>query len=550
MSFCVKCGTKAIDESAKFCHKCGASLVHENDEPIVSDNIVGAGLETIPKEQSKATQDDIDESLQSEQRRSRAYELGIALEDVVEEILKAEGYSTKRRTKLPGKKGTSEIDIIATKMRKGNREIIAVECKNYSSPVPVKEVRDFIGKLQDLDIKNGLFAARPDFSSEAAQWGQNWGLELWSEDVLKEKYFEINIGRLGTKEPGKLKYYLPLKVGYDEAVNLNFENKEKVEIESAKLIWKPFYKLSFRLKCIRTDPTRQKHTIEDSGYYIVDALSGTIPEYSDSIKNVVNKFLGQSEEASHQIKEADILLKELEQEPDSDLNLEQAHEYKTIIPKPLVTKEKATRIVLNGIVRDNTQTVYYKFKKDEDDLFAPDREFTIAPSPNDIRILGIELIHVPKWELEFRSKEFRYIKKITGNTGAIIYDTVTNCNKHWFTLFANKKNVAVCDVCGEALCKEHVWKCQKCDSWRCETHSIACTSCQKSYCPEHIPNKCAKCDNAVCDSCSFKCPICGDTYCKKHITKCSKCARIVCISCTRKEGGILSIGQKVYCKNC
>ena len=183
-------------------------------------------------------------------------------------------------------------------------------------------------------------------------------------------------------------------------------------------------------------------------------------------------------------------------------------------------------------------------------MFAPDREFTIAPSPNDIRILGIELIHVPKWELEFRSKEFRYIKKITGNTGAIIYDTVTNCNKHWFTLFANKKNVAVCDVCGEALCKEHVWKCQKCDSWRCETHSIACTSCQKSYCPEHIPNKCAKCDNAVCDSCSFKCPICGDTYCKKHITKCSKCARIVCISCTRKEGGILSIGQKVYCKNC
>jgi hypothetical protein len=550
MSFCVKCGTKSIDESAKFCHKCGASLVHENDEPIVSDNIGVAGLETIPKDQAKATQPDIDESLQSEQRRSRAYELGVALEDAVEDILKAEGYSTEKRQRLSGKKGTSEIDIIATKVRKGNKEVIAVECKNYSSPVPVKEVRDFIGKLEDLDIKNGLFAARPDFSSEAAQWGQNHGLQLWSEDVLKEKYFEINIGRLGTKEPGKLKYYLPLKVGYDEAVDLKFENKEKVEIESAKLIWKPFYKLSFRLKCTRTDPIRQKHIIEDSGYYIVDALSGTIPEHSDFIKNVLNQFIGQTKEVSHQIKEIDILLKELEQKPDSDLNLEQAHEYKTIIHKPLVTEEKATRIALNGIVEDNTQTVYYKFKKDEDDLFAPDREFTIAPSAKDIRILSIELVHVPKWELEFKSKEFKYIKKITGNTGAIIYDTVTNCNKHWLTLFANKKNVAICDVCGEALCKEHIWKCPTCGSWRCETHSLACTSCQKSYCPEHILNKCAKCHNAICELCSFKCPICGDTYCKKHITKCSKCARIVCISCTRKEGGILSIGQKVYCKNC
>jgi Holliday junction resolvase-like predicted endonuclease len=558
VKFCGQCGQLLHAEltcpscshrnpgDVKFCHNCGVPLALERQELQVSNNIDGVGPETSSEGVAKVIDTDTDENQQYGQRRG-AYELGVALEDTVEDILKAEGYSTQRRARLRGEKGVSEIDIVA---RRGTKEVIAVECKNYSSPVPVKEVRDFINKLEDLKIKNGLFAACPDFSGEAARWGQNYGLELWGEDVLREKYFEIKIGRLGTKELGKLECYLPLKVDYDGAVNLDFENKEKVEIESAKLIWKPFYKVSFRIKCVRTDPSKQKHTIEDSGYYIVDGLSGNIVEHSDAVKKFLKKMLGQSEKETHQIRETDVFFKELGQEPAIDLDLKQSQLYKTIIYKPLGTEERARRIVIDGIIEDYAETVTYELKKDEDDLFAPEREFTIVPSYRDIKIIDLELIHVPKWEIEFRSKEHKYTRKITGNSGTIVYDTVTNCNKHWFSGLSKKRNMAVCDVCGAALCKEHIWKCPTCDSWRCETHSKTCISCQKRYCPEHISNKCIECGNAVCDSCAIKCPICEEIHCRRHVTKCSKCGRTVCVSCTRKEGGILSFRQKVYCRDC
>ena len=73
---------------------------------------------------------------------------------------------------------------------------------------------------------------------------------------------------------------------------------------------------------------------------------------------------------------------------------------------------------------------------------------------------------------------------------------------------------------------------------------------QQKYCPEHLTLKCADCKSDICDSCGIKCVICGDFHCKKDMTKCSKCGKVICVSCTRKEGGILSIGQKTICKNC
>ncbi|HEY4712389.1 MAG TPA: hypothetical protein VIH69_06950, partial [Dehalococcoidia bacterium] len=259
-------------------------------------------------------------------------------------------------------------------------------------------------------------------------------------------------------------------------------------------------------------------------------------------------MLGQSDEDSQRIKENDIFLRELEQTPEIGLSLNQSDAYQIIIHKPLETEEKVKKRVIDGILKE-PYIVYYKLKKDEGNIFADQRELKITPSVKDLHIT-IKLIYVPKWEMDFQSKEYKYTRKMTGNSGAILYDTITHCNKHWSVGFGKKNNIAACDICGEVLCKEHIWQCATCGSWRCETHSIMCGSCQRRYCPEHILNKCADCDNAVCDSCSMKCPICGETHCKGHMTKCSKCERIVCASCTRKEGGFLSIGQKVYCKNC
>jgi len=148
---CPNCGHKNLS-NVKFCPECGAPLVLEEQEPNVSNNIGGIGLETSSDGHAKAIYGDTDENPHSEQRPG-AYELGHALEIAVEEILKAQGYSTQRRVTFHGPKGTPEINILA---RKGNREVIAVECKNYSSPVPVKEVRDFSEKILSAEWDHHL----------------------------------------------------------------------------------------------------------------------------------------------------------------------------------------------------------------------------------------------------------------------------------------------------------------------------------------------------------------------------------------------------------
>jgi hypothetical protein len=519
----------------------------ENKDAVNMGAIVSKGKEDV---EAKADEDIVDFTVESEQRGSTAYELGTKHEETIAKILNAMGYSTELRKRLPWKSGSlREIDIIATKVGKGYRTELLVECKNYNSPVSIEKVGYFWSKLQDLGKKNGLFVAEPRFSTEAINYGQERGLELWDRQHIIENLYSIDIGRPRIKrELSKIRYYLPLKVDYDKATNLSLANKENVVIENVKLVWKPFYIASYKMKCTRIDPRKKKRTVEDSESFTIDGLSASVIQRSGSIKNTFKKMLGQSDEDSQNIKENDVFLSELEQTPETGFPLEQSGAYSIVVHPPKENEEQLRKRTINYVLKKH-YTVGYKLKKDEDNILADERPFKITPSLKDIKP-NIRLIYVPKWEMDFQSKEFKYTRKITGNSGVILYDTITYCNKHWNAGLGKKNNITACDICGEVLCKEHVWKCTTCGSWRCESHSKICTSCQRKYCPEHITIKCTDCKSDVCDSCSVICPICGESHCKKDMTKCSKCEKIVCVSCTRKDGGILSFGKKILCKNC
>jgi hypothetical protein len=550
MVFCTNCGSKEADNS-KFCHKCGTLLVNEvtmkSDINQIKNDIV-KDTEEEPKIISKPD-DILEQTFKAEIQGSRANELGVLLEKAVEKILKAEGYTTERR-KTIGERVTSQIDIVASKMRHGNKEEILVECKNYSSPIPVKEIQAFLTKMRELGNKRGLIAVHPRFSQEAMQWGQNEGLKLWDWENIKEKLCEIEVGRYGISEIGIIKYFLPLKVSYNEAILLSIENKKNVEISKVKLIWKPYYVFRYKLKCIRINPVKNKVVIEDDGTYIIDALTGNFMHRSDAVKNVVNKILGQSKQDGLKIKENDIVLQELLQNPETDLNLHTANDYEILILKPIEQEEYVKKRVLEEIIEDNAQNKPYTLKRDEDNIFADQHEFRVTPSAKEITLNSAKCIYLPKWDIEYSSKEYSYMKTLTGNSGSIIYDTITYCNKHTNIGFTKKKTVAVCDICGEALCKEHIWKCKTCGSWRCLAHVKTCADCQGKYCQGHINISCSECKEDICDSCATKCVICAKIYCKKHLTKCSKCGKIVCVNCSVKEGGLLKIGQKVYCTEC
>ena len=102
-------------------------------------------------------------------------------------------------------------------------------------------------------------------------------MTLWNWNDVKEKIAQIEVGRLGMQKQ-ITRDILPLKINFEKAINLNLQNKEKVEVASCKLIWKPFYKLSYTIKCIRFNPRKDQIVIEDSGYYLIDAVSGNILE--------------------------------------------------------------------------------------------------------------------------------------------------------------------------------------------------------------------------------------------------------------------------------
>ena len=206
MNFCPNCGGKIEIENAKFCPNCGFNF-QEKKVSESSEIKIEPKNTSIEREDSPQQVVDEEETEESEYTAKNAYALGFKFEDTVEVILKAKGYSTQRRLRLDGQRGKSEIDILAIKKHKGKEKRIAVECKNYTNPVPVKDVRDFVSKLEDLRIPNGLFVAYSDFSREAESWGENACLELWDGETVFEKFYELNVGRLNVGDNVDFKYY-------------------------------------------------------------------------------------------------------------------------------------------------------------------------------------------------------------------------------------------------------------------------------------------------------------------------------------------------------
>jgi len=364
------------------------------------------------------------------------------------------------------------------------------------------------------------------------------GIDFGDKAKLKDKSQELEVGRGKTEETVELAYSLPLNIDYAHAIHLDLANKEKVKT-SAKLKWIPFFRVSYKVNCRYSDPGKTPHPIIDEGVCTINAYT---------------KTLGEEEEAL-------IFKKELEKTPAENQSFGQTGEYQVIKLPPRMTKGQARALATDYVIQKHTaEPIWYDVpsakKKRRDDLVIFDFDgaerikWTLKPLKKDVRILGDpQIVYAPKWEIDFESKDYKYYKRLSGNTGTVLEDNITYCSKQSHEGFfgSRKKNVAVCNVCGQFLCQEHIFKCPICNSWLCEEHSTQCAGCKNRFCSDHIKNKCIECSKAVCDACALRCPICGEIHCNGHMTKCSRCGKNVCISCTRKEGGFF---KKTVCKNC
>jgi hypothetical protein len=473
--------------------------------------------------------------------------LGTKLEDFTKEILQADGYTLRGPVKLKGKSGaTVEIDIVAEKTHHDIKLKIAVECKNYTKPVPPADVRDFIYKMGDAGFDQGLFVTNHTFLEEAKKLAEENKVWTWDLDKLKEKIILSKTGRLGVDQSYKFLIATPLHIDFPTATRLdNIKNYlGRVEVSSAKLIWKPYYVITYRLDAFRKDPAKKMHSIRDSGDCVINAIDGDVIKFMHT-RDVSNLILRENTED-------DVLTKQLEIKLINDYKVESSDEYDVKKIEPGIDKDIAKKISLLEIINKNTRDIQCEIESKDSITGYELKRFKFIPKSEEVTIISTRLVFVPKWEVKFASGKYEYIREMAASSGEIIVDTMFYCPDHFFRELLKifrKKTIAVCEICGKALCAEHIHQCPVCKKWLGVEHSLKCKNCGRFFCEEHIHKACHICSGPICEDCIIQCLTCGGITCKDDMVKCERCERKMCRSCAIPVKKLL-VFTRFLCKEC
>lgn len=475
------------------------------------------------------------------------HELGVKLENFVKRILQADGYTPKGPVRLKGKSSaTVEIDIVSEKIYHGRKLKIAVECKNYTKPVPPEDVRNFIYKIRDVGFNQGLFVTNQTFSERAKQFAEDNGIWMWDGEGLKEKLFLSEIGRLGIGQSYKFSLATPPNVDFSTATRLdNIQNRDRVEVSSAKLIWKPYYVVSYRLDTSRIDPSKKLHKINDYGDCVINAIDGKVARFMNTETAGISPGLSLGED--------DALAGQLRIEPIKNYEVRSADEYDVKKIDPSVNESQAKKIALSVILSRNTTEIEYEAESEDTLTEYELRKFPFVPKREEIILVVTRLVFVPKWEITFVSGRYEYFREVFASSGDMPVNTIAYCPEHrireFFKIeFFRKKTIAVCEICGKALCNEHIHQCPVCRKWLGVEHSLKCKNCGRFFCEDHIIKVCHICNDPICEDCVIQCPICTQISCKKDMVKCERCGKTVCRECTKSFRKFFR--TKFVCKKC
>nr|WP_319376126.1 restriction endonuclease [uncultured Methanoregula sp.] len=538
MKFCPECGAKQ-EGSPKFCPECGTKFPPSPESPEVSSPVPSSSelVSSIPKS--------------TPQPAINSHELGLRLEEVVESIYKADGYTTQSRQHMKGavRGYNNEIDILATR---GN-EKIAIECKNFKSPVGISQVRDFSVKIQDLGPGwRGVFVGYSDFTEDASQFAESRNIETLDRDEVKEKWFALSVGRSGKRgEKISIEHGLPVNTGFIPATQLDLINAEKVVISDVKLIYHPYIRYPYHFNKVFLDPMKGKHTFDDRGTVVIDLLDNEILNSSEvrdvgGIAQALTQTFttkGRQENARRKL----ILHEVLDNIPLSDITLTIGQDYRVTKLVVNFSKRDVNRIALEYVIDKNSRRVTYSV--DSGSMFPETRNVDFIPEKKDIALDTGEVVYVPKWQIYFNAFGTVYTREVLACSGKTLEDTIAYCPNHFKigVLEIRKKNSAVCEKCGSAFCDAHIRQCAVCKIQICENHSVICSSCKKAFCEEHISKICGICGELVCDECAHVCKICEKEVGKEHLVKCDSCGSDVCPNCVTISG---LIKKKATCKKC
>ena len=460
MAFCGNCGKKASDED-KFCTSCGTQI---KEVTIQVTEEIGEILKEEYRSQisdsSTESQDhDVDDNFIPQNTR----ELGNKLEEMVQKIFQNQGYETKTRQKMLGDSSGvyNEIDVLAT--RKSVR--IAIECKNYSEDrkVGVKEIRDFVSKLEDLNIHRGIFVTSSYFSEDARNWADSnpneKQIELWDKEDLTHQIMTITLGRdskstmLG--KTIKIENALPMEGSVDDYSILHLKNQDKVTLKRRDVMFIPIYVVSFNLHEEFRAPDKQMYSHHNDGFYYLDGTSGRFLYKKD-----------HNEEHEYDLSREEKQIKDDLQDYEPRM-LEVTEENNSRIEKIIsgIDRKNVEFQVRNQVAKDNKRIIPWQQKVGRDKIET--RQFVHMPQHSSIQC-QTRIVYVPRLEIEFESKEYVYEKVVMMASGVVITDEISDC-KH---ALGRKTTFAVCDTCG-------VSKCEK---------DITIGNNDDCYCKKHIPD--------------------------------------------------------------
>ena len=101
------------------------------------------------------------------------------------EFTDSEGTLVSTNVSILGKTGAKhEFDVYYEFEHLNIKHRIAIECKDWSRPVTIGEIRDFSAKLDDLNNISGVMVSKSGYQAGAKQYAQGKGIQLMEEKDL------------------------------------------------------------------------------------------------------------------------------------------------------------------------------------------------------------------------------------------------------------------------------------------------------------------------------------------------------------------------------
>jgi hypothetical protein len=525
-TFCPQCGNK-LEKTLKFCHNCGFNLSGLSSGKRFSQKSsrsVEPGPAQDPESELLAEPPDTpsdpgDQEDQDDQDADTSHRyppkidirvMGKKLETVLEQIYKAEGYLTQKKQKISSTSGYyHEIDILAVK----DNDKIAVECKNYLSPVGVEKIRAFSEKVRDLGNQwRGVFASYTSFTPDALECAKERHIELLSQDDIKERLYTALSSRASIQgDKIYIEDALPVNTGYPKVTHLQLKNKDTITVNRARLVFHPYMLYHYEIKKAWYEKKAQKSRVyKKDGIVIVDLLDNDV---------IIHDAIKEHEIINHK--------------PVKSLSIGVDQDYQVIQLEPNYKSQAA----------QNSAKIYTIEK------YASGEKLPFALKKSDVILDNGQPVYVPKWDILFEVSGKVYKREVLACSGETIFDPIVYCPHHKKLLGSKillKKNIAACEECGDTFCIAHGTRCSDCNKWICKNHTITCSICKKPYCKDHISQGCKYCKEYVCSHCLVTCPTCNHTIGKNHMVTCDLCGKQTCSSCMPASGKLI---KKHYCRD-